>query len=106
MSKAEPARFTGREGDITSWEERQRGRLWKVQPAPVPLHFLLRLLCRDFTLHQSEEGLPAVDAMGTHAALGPRLRPLCPAPTSDRLPSATAPMSSQPVNSVALDRWP
>lgn len=48
-----------------------------------------------------------MDAMGTQAAPGPLWAPssLLP-PRSDLSPLATAPMSSQPVNSVALDRRP
>ena len=35
-AKLSPPRFMGRQGDVTSWEEGQHGRLWKAHPAPVP----------------------------------------------------------------------
>ena len=76
-------------------------------PCPRPLHFHLHSLCCDFTVHQSEEGLPAVGTVETHAAPGPPLGSVLSAlpPPSDLSPLGTAPMSSQPVKSVALDMW-
>lgn len=102
--KAEPAQVHGGGETLALGKSGSRPPL-KVELAP-PLHFHLRPQSCDFTLSATARRACTCRTLCDTGCPGPSgLRPLFAPLTPDLSPLATAPMSSQPVNSsVALDR--